>query len=41
MITVFYDACFALSLVLAIVYACLWHRHYGNSNKCGVKSHVS
>ena len=28
MITVFYDACFALSLLLALVYACLWHRHY-------------
>ena len=28
MITAFYDVCFVLSLLLAIVYACLWHRHY-------------
>lgn len=28
MITAFYDVCFVLSLLLGVVYACLWHRHY-------------
>ena len=28
MITAFYDICFILSVLLAIVYACLWHRHF-------------
>ena len=28
MITAFYDTCFLLSVLLAIVYACLWHRHF-------------
>ena len=28
MITAFYDLCFLLSLLLGVVYACLWHRHY-------------
>ena len=28
MITAFYDICFLLSVLLAIVYACLWHRHF-------------